>query len=87
MHRVSAAKQCGTVRMLDLERIMAVPEKRDEVTPRERKTQGQLPVRIGLSPTVERMFGALVAGSDEDAPPRELKPERAPRPGSPRSED
>lgn len=44
---------------------MAVPKERDEVTSGEQKTPGQPPLRTGLSPTVEGMFGALAEGSDE----------------------
>ena len=44
---------------------MAVPEKRDDVTPGHRETPERARLRIGLSPTVERMFGALVDAPDE----------------------
>ena len=63
---------------------MAVPEKHDDVTSKERRARGKSPLRTGLSPTVERMFGALVVGSDEekeDSPP-ELDADGAAQPGS-----
>lgn len=44
---------------------MAVPEERKDVTSADQKASGQLPLRGGLSPTVERMFGALVESNDE----------------------
>ena len=53
------------LRGLDSKGSMAVPEGRDNVTPGGRKTPGQVSSRTGLSPTVEKMFGALVDASDE----------------------
>ena len=47
------------------ERAMAVPDKRVDVTAVDQKTPRQASIRTGLSPTVEKMFGALVDGSDE----------------------
>lgn len=57
---------------------MAAPEHRDERQTDESKTAGRGVTRTGLSPTVEKMFGALVdergdTGSDlsseTEAPP------------------
>ena len=64
---------------------MAVPEERDDVTSSEQKTPGQVPLRTGLSPTVEGMFGALVEGSDQSKEEYfgELEAKRGSRLGSP----
>ena len=45
---------------------MAVPEEHDNASPDEVRTRRKLAIGEGLSPTVEKMFGALAAGSDED---------------------
>lgn len=62
---------------------MAVPEERDNASPDEGKTRRKLAIGAGLSPTVEKMFGALADESDEDEEenPAELEVEG----GSPRS--
>ena len=64
---------------------MAMPEDRDDVTLGEQKTPGQIPLRTGLSPTVEGMFGALVEGSGESKEEYfgELEAKRGSRLGSP----
>ena len=43
---------------------MAVPDNRVDATPADQKTPRQVSIRTGLSPTVEKMFGALVDGTD-----------------------
>lgn len=63
---------------------MADPEKRDEVQDAEPKAPVRRVTGVGLSPAVEKMFGALV---DEQAPAAEQptsEPEarRASRPGA-----
>lgn len=64
---------------------MAMPEERDDVTPSDKKTPGQRLTQAGLSPTVEKMFGVLVDGSDEAKEDylAELEAKRAPRFSSP----
>ena len=54
-----------TVSRLASEGGMAVPEERDDVMLGDQKVPRQVPLRVGLSPTVERMFGALVDSADE----------------------
>ncbi len=44
---------------------MAVPEERNKMPPNDPKAAGNRLTRAGLSPTVEKMFGALVDRSDE----------------------
>ena len=60
-----AANRCGTVRRLNSEMYMAGTEERDDVMPCDRKAKNA-PIGAGLSPTVERMFGAHVDRPDED---------------------
>ena len=43
---------------------MTAAEKRGDAAPRRPGTQGRPAFRGGLSPTVERMFGALVVESE-----------------------
>ena len=43
-----------------------VVEKQEDVASEERSTRENRPHHMGLSPTVERMFGALVVEADED---------------------
>ncbi len=61
-----------------------MPQKRDEAAPRAGKAPRQVPLRTGLSPTVEKMFGALVDPSDEGEENDSALSEgnRASRPGS-----
>ena len=56
---------CGTLRKRNGESAVAMSEERDNVTPSDKKTPQQRPIQSGLSPTVEKMFGALVDGADE----------------------
>ena len=87
---LSVAIRCGTVRaprVLESKGsgAMAVRKKRDDATPGVRKAPQRAPLRTGLSPTVERMFGALVDTSDEGEDDNSAASEgkRASRPGSP----
>lgn len=77
--------RCGTVREVNRERAGAVPEKREDIALGSQKTPGQPPIGAGISPTVERMFGALVNESDEDRDEgsADLEPQRASRLRSP----
>ena len=71
---------------LALEGGLEVPEERDEVMLGNQKVPRQMSPRIGLSPTVERMFGALVDSSTDEADEdnaSELEEESASRPHSP----
>ena len=45
---------------------MTAAEKQRDGVSKERRTQGKFPFRAGLTPTVERMFGALVIEPEED---------------------
>ena len=80
---------CGTVRRLGRlasEGGVAVSEKRDDVMPLgDQEVRRQVPLRVGLSPTVERMFGALVDSTDEadGDGSAELEAKGAPQPDSP----
>lgn len=60
-------------------------EARDDVMLGDHEVQRQAPLRVGLSPTVERMFGALVGSTDEPDGDgsAELEAEGAPQPNSP----
>ena len=60
-------------------------EERDDVMLGDQKVPGQVPLRAGLSPTVERMFGALVDSTDEAEgdSSAELEAKSASRPNSP----
>ena len=63
---------------------MADPEKRDEVQDAEPKASVRRLTGMGLSPTVEKMFGALVdeqaaAGAQSTSEP---EAQRASRPGA-----
>ena len=63
---------------------MAVPEQRDEARDAEPKPPVKRLTGVGLSPTVERLFGALIdeppAAGTQSAP--EPEAQRAPRPGA-----
>ena len=63
---------------------MSVPEKRDEARDAEPKAPVKRVTRVGLSPAVEKMFGALVdeevgAGAQSTS---EAETQRASRPGA-----
>ena len=64
---------------------MAVPDNRVDATPADQKTPRQVSIRTGLSPTVEKMFGALVDGTDQEREEYVAEPEgkRAERLSSP----
>ena len=61
---------------------MAPPEQRSKDRQTEPKTPGNRLTRTGLSPTVEKMFGALVEKVDEANKVTSPEPE-APRPKQP----
>ena len=63
---------------------MADPEKRDEVQDAEPKASVRRLTGMGLSPTVEKMFGALVdeQAADGAQPTSEPGAQRASRPGA-----
>ena len=63
---------------------MAVAEKPEKLRSDDAKAAQGRPARAGLSPTVERMFGALVDSSEEPGGSSALEPEatHAPRPGA-----
>ena len=54
---------------------MAVPEERANASPEQRRTRRKSVIGEGLSPTVEKMFGALAAGFDEDEEYKAVYPE------------
>lgn len=62
-----------------------MPEERDEAMLDDQKASRQIPYRTGLSPTVERMFGALVDSTDEADGDNaaELEEKSVSRPNSP----
>jgi len=64
---------------------MAMPEERDEVMLDDQEIPRHVPYRVGLSPTVEKMFGALVDLTDETDGDNaaELEGKSASRPNSP----
>ena len=66
------------------ERTMAVAEKPEELRSDDAKAAQGRPARAGLSPAVERMFGALVNSSEEPGVSSASEPEatHAPRPGA-----
>ena len=64
---------------------MAERKEHDGMTPGDQAPPRQRPIRIGLSPTVEKMFGALADGSDETKEDyfSELEAKRASQPDTP----
>ena len=62
---------------------MAEPQECDDMMPGDK--QSPPPVRTGLSPTVEKMFGALADGADEAKEDyfSELEAKRASQPTAP----
>ena len=71
----------------NMEGAVAGSEEPDETQPGEAKSPGKRLTRGGLSPTVEKMFGALADRFDEpkEAPSSETEPMRTSRPGAARS--
>ena len=63
---------------------MAVAEKPEELRSDDAKAAQGRPARAGLSPTVKRMFGALVNDSEEPGRGSASEPEatHTPRPGA-----
>lgn len=63
---------------------MSVPEKRDEARDAEPKASVKRATGVGLSPAVEKMFGALVdeEGATGVPSPSEAEAQRASRPGA-----